>query len=179
MSEQIQRKNIKNLELRAKMPQIFRVLAIFALAATLTAVGIGFYRAYGYREFRMKGLPTELSADVLAEVSGYERRETEGGVVKYFIKADKATTFTDNHQELENVFLQVFDDVGETSDKISAQKAVYVPATDGTKNFNAFFAGSVNVETRDALHLQNSRLSGSRRRRQVRRVLVKNRRIRF
>ncbi|MGI8640518.1 MAG: LPS export ABC transporter periplasmic protein LptC [Pyrinomonadaceae bacterium] len=157
MSENIQRKNIKNLELRAKMPQIFRVLAIFALAATLIAIGIGFYRAYGYKEFRMKGLPTELSKDVVAEVSGYERRETEGDVVKYYIKADKATTFTDNHQELENVFLQVYDDRGEKFDQMTGQKAIYVPAEN--KNFTAFFAGNVNIETRDALKVKTEQLT--------------------
>ncbi len=48
MSEQIERKNIKNLELRARMPQIFRVLAVLALFATVIAIGIGFYRAFGF-----------------------------------------------------------------------------------------------------------------------------------
>ncbi|CAN5123298.1 hypothetical protein BH20ACI1_BH20ACI1_07690 [soil metagenome] len=158
MSEEtVQRKNIKNLELRAKMPLIFRVLAIFALAATLIGIGIGFYRAYGYKEFRMKGLPTELSEDVVAEVSNYERRESEGDVVKYFIKADKAKTFTDNHQELENVFLQVYDDAGEKFDQMTAEKAIYIPAEN--KNFTAFFAGDVNIETRDNLKVKTDQLT--------------------
>ena len=97
----------------------------------------------------MKGLPTELSENVLAEVSGYERRESEGDVVKYYIKADKAKTFTDNHQELENVFLQVYDETGEKFDQMTAAKAIYIPAEN--KNFTAFFAGDVNIETRDSL----------------------------
>ena len=158
MSEEIvQRKNIKNLELRAKMPLIFRVLAIFALAATLIGIGIGFYRAYGYKEFRMKGLPTELSENLMAEVSGYERRESEGDVVKYYIKADKAKTFTDNHQELEGVFLQVYDDTGEKFDQMTAAKAIYIPAEN--KNFTAFFAGNVNIETRDNLKVKTDQLT--------------------
>ncbi len=158
MSEEtVQRKNIKNLELRAKMPLIFRVLAIFALAATLIGIGIGFYRAFGYKEFRMKGLPTELSENVMAEVSGYERRESEGNVVKYYIKADKAKTFTDNHQELENVFLQVYDETGEKFDQMTAEKAIYIPAEN--KNFTAFFAGDVNIETRDALKVKTDQLT--------------------
>ena len=157
MSEQIERKNIKNLALRARMPQIFRVLAVLALCATVIAVGIGFYRAYGYKEFRMKGLPAELSKDVVAEINGYERRETEGDIIKYYIKADKAITFTDNHQELENVFLQVYDDRGETYDQMTAEKAIYVPAEN--KNFTAYFAGDVNIETRDALKVKTEQLT--------------------
>ena len=157
MSEQIERKNIKNLELRARMPQIFRVLAVLALFATVIAIGIGFYRAYGYKEFRMKGLPAELSKNVVAEINNYERRETEGDVLKYYIKADKATTFTDNHQELENVFLQVYDESGEKFDQMTAEKAIYVPAEN--KNFTAFFAGDVNIATRDALYIKTEQLT--------------------
>ncbi len=159
MSETVQRKNIKSLEWRARLPQIFRALAVVALAATVVAVGVGFYRARNNKEFRMKSLPPELSKDVVAEVSGYERREADGDVVKYYLRADKAKTFTDNHQELENVFLQVFDDAGENSDKITAQKAIYVPAGDGTKNFNAYFSGSVDIQTRDALNVKTEQLT--------------------
>ena len=157
MSEQIERKNIKNLALRARMPQIFRVLAVLALFATVVAIGIGFYRAYGYKEFRMKGLPAELSKNVVAEINNYERRETDGDVLKYYIKADKATIFTDNHQELENVFLQVYDDIGEKFDQMTAEKAIYVPAE--KKNFTAYFAGDVNIATRDALHIKTEQLT--------------------
>ncbi|MDQ3181209.1 MAG: LPS export ABC transporter periplasmic protein LptC [Acidobacteriota bacterium] len=160
MPEQIQRKNVKNLAFRARMPQIFRALAVLAFAATIIAVVIGFYRAYGYKEFRMKGLPAELSKDVVAEIIGYERRETEGDIIKYYIKADKATTFTDNHQELENVFLQVYDDAGETFDQMTAKKAIYIPAEN--KNFTAYLAGDVNIETRDALKVKTDQLTYSK-----------------
>ncbi|MDQ6785757.1 MAG: LPS export ABC transporter periplasmic protein LptC [Acidobacteriota bacterium] len=159
MAENIQRRNVKNLRLRAQMPQIFRGLAITLLAATVLAIGVGFYLYRDKKEFRMKGMPTELSADVLAEVNNYERRESDGEVVKYYIKADKATTYTDNHQELENVFLQVFDDAGASSDKITAHKAIYIPVADGTKNFNAYFSGNVDIETRDALSVKTEQLS--------------------
>ncbi len=159
MAENIQRKNVKNLELRARMPQIFRGLAVFALLATVLAIGIGFYRARNNKEFRMKSLPTELSKDIVAEINNYERRESDGNVVKYYIKADKATTFKDNHQELENVFLQVFDEAGDKSDKITASKAVYIPVADDTKNFNAYFSGNVNIETRDALRVKTEQLT--------------------
>lgn len=105
----------------------------------------------------MKSFPTSLSKDVIATVDGYERTETDGGVLKYYIKADRATTFSDNHQEFENVFLQVFDETGEKSDRITAVKSVYVP--EENKNFTAYMAGNVNIETRDELKLKTEQVT--------------------
>lgn len=153
MSE-IKRQNIKKLQRRADLPKYFRVGAIVALCLTVLIVGIGFYRARNITEFRMKSLPTELSKDVVATVNGYERTETEGEIKKYYIKADKATTFADNHQEMENIYLEVFDDKSDKLDKISASKAIYIPATDGTKNFTAYLAGKIDVLTRDELQVK-------------------------
>lgn len=151
------RPDIKKLQARAKLPKYFRVAAIFALIATVLIVGIGFYRARNNQEFRMKGFPTELSKDVVAEINGYERTETEGDVKKYFIKADRVRTYADNHQEMENVFLQVFDETGEQNDRITAAKAIYIP--EENKNFTAYFAGSVNIETRDGLKVKTEQIA--------------------
>jgi LPS export ABC transporter protein LptC len=152
-----QTNKIQNFRFRAQMPLIVRVIAIVALAATIIAIGVGFYRNRNNQEFRMKSLPATLSKDVEAVVTGYERRETDGDVVKYYIKADKATTYTDKHQELENVFLQVFDETGGASDQIRAQKAIHIPGEN--KNFTAYFAGDVNIETRDALRVKTEQLT--------------------
>jgi LPS export ABC transporter protein LptC len=154
---QKQEKKIQNFQFRAQMPLIIRVAAIVALVATIIAIGVGFYRNRNNQEFRMKSLPATLSKDVVAEVNGYERRETDGDVVKYYIKADRATTYTDNHQELENVFLQVFSETGDASDRVTAQKAIHIPAEN--KNFTAYFAGAVNIETRDALKIKTEQLT--------------------
>jgi len=159
MSE-IQKKNVRNFQLRARMPLIIRVAAVIAFAATIIAVGIGFYRGRNIAEFRMKSLPATLSKNVKGEVNGYERTETEGDVKKHYIKADKATIYTDDHMELENTFLQVFDETGDASDQIKAQKAIYIPAEN--KNFTAYFAGDVNIETRDALKVKTEQLSYKR-----------------
>lgn len=156
MSE-ISRPNIKKLQIRANLPKYFGFAAVGALLLTVLAIGVGFYRSRNNQEFRMKGLPAELSKDVIAQVNGYERRESEGDVVKYYIKADKATTYADNHQELEDVFLQVYDEKGESSDRMTARKAIYVPAEN--KNFTAYFAGDVNIETRDALKVKTEQLT--------------------
>jgi lipopolysaccharide export system protein LptA len=142
-------KTIREFHVRAKLPVYVRYAAAGLFVVTILAVAIGLYRASGNPEFRMKGFPTELSKDVVAVVNGYERREMDGDSVKYFIKADKGTTFSDNHQELENVYLEVFDASGGISDKITAAKAVYVP--EENKNFTGYFAGDVSIRTRDSL----------------------------
>lgn len=104
----------------------------------------------------MKGFPTALSTEVVASVNGYERREMDGEAVLYHLKADKATTFSDAHQELENVHLQVFNGT-ETADDITAEKAVYIP--EENKNFKAFFAGAVTIKTRDELTVKTEQVT--------------------
>lgn len=150
------RQNLKNLQLRANLPKYFRIGAVVALAITIIAVGIGFYLSRNNQEFRLKSEHAQLSKDVIAEINGYERTETEGDLKKYYIRADKAKTFADNHQELENVFLQVFDETGEKNDQMTARKALYIP--EENKNFTAYFAGDVNVETRDALKVKTEQI---------------------
>ena len=152
-----QSQQIKRFQTRARLPKYFRAAAVGMLVLTLLAIGIGFYRARNNTEFRMKGFPTSLSKDVVAEVNAYERREADGDVVRYYIKADKATTFSDSHQELHNVFLQVFDAGGNGFDQITAAKAVYIP--EENKNFTAYFAGDVNIATRDSLKIKTEQIT--------------------
>ncbi len=144
------------------MPLIVRGLAIAALAVTLIFVGLGFYRARAKKDFALKSELAKLSKDVVAVVDGYERRETEDGIAKYYIRADRATTFSDQHQEMENIYLELYSENGGQVDKISAQKGVYVPAADNPKNFNAHFFGAVNIETHDRLKIQTEQISYNR-----------------
>lgn len=139
------------------MPRVFRFAAIGLLVLTVLVILLGFYRTSKNSEFRMLGRPTNLSKDVVASINGYERREMDGDVAKYYIRADKATSYADNHQELENVYLQVFDETGTASDEISAQKALYLP--EENKNFTAYFAGAVNIATRDSLSVKTEQLT--------------------
>jgi lipopolysaccharide transport protein LptA/LPS export ABC transporter protein LptC len=154
---EIKDNTIKDFHLRAKLPQYFRYAAIALIGLTLLAIVVGFYRSHNNPEFRMKGFPTSLSKDVVAVVNGYERREMDGDVLKYYVKADKGTTFADNHQELENVYLEVFDANGGASDKITSAKAVYIP--EENKNYTGYFAGDVNIETRDALKVRTEQVT--------------------
>lgn len=151
------RPEIKKLQKRADLPAYFRVFAVATLILVVLGIGIAFYNGRNRAEFRLKPEHARLSKDVVAEVNGFERTESEGDVKKYYLRADKATTFTDNHQELENVYLQVFDETGEGSDKITAAKAVYIPAEN--KNFTGYFAGNVNIETRDALKIKTEQVT--------------------
>jgi lipopolysaccharide export system protein LptA len=152
-------KKLGQYNFRAKLPKYVRIGAVAVLAVTVLVIGIGYYRAKSTSEFRMVGFPTELSKDVVASVNGYERTEYEGETPVYVIKADKATTYSDNHQELENVHLEVYDDTGQ-SDEITASKAVYVP--EESKNFTAYFAGDVNIATRDQLRLNTEQVTYSK-----------------
>jgi LPS export ABC transporter protein LptC/lipopolysaccharide transport protein LptA len=133
-----------------------RVAAVAALVVVAVAL-LAFFLFPREPEFRMSGFPTQLSDEVVAVVNGYERRETDGDRVLYFIKADKATTFSDNHQELENVHLEVFDADTGRSDKITAQRSVYIPGDE--RDFTAYFAGTVRIETRDELKLATEQVT--------------------
>lgn len=152
-----QPQDLKKLHLRAKLPKLFRFGAVLVVAIVVVVIGIGFYRSNNDPRFRMSGLPTSLSKEVTAVITNYERRETEGDVLKYYIKADKATTFADNHQELENVYLEVYDATGEKHDTITAQHAIYIP--EENKNFKGYFAGGVNVVTRDGLKVKTEQVT--------------------
>ncbi len=54
-------------------------------------------------------------------------------------------------------FCRFSTETGDASDQIKAQKAIYVPSEN--KNFTAYFAGDVNVETRDALQVKTEQLT--------------------
>lgn len=144
--------DLKEFRLRAKMPQYFRIAAILVIAATVFAVVIGFYRERSKSGFRLKSEHAQLSSDVTAEVNGYERLESDGQMPKYYIKADYARTFADNHQELQNVYLETYDDAGQLADKMKAQQVLYVP--EDNKGFTAYMKGDVNIETRDRLKVK-------------------------
>ena len=146
--------------MRAKLPRFFRIAAIGAMAVAILAVAAGFYRARSKSPFKLKSEHTQLSTDVVAEVSSYERLETDGGMTKYYIKADYAKTFSDNHQELENIYLEVYDKDGVANDKMRAESALYIPEEE--KNFTAYLKGNVQIETREALKIKTNNMSLSR-----------------
>lgn len=156
LATDVKRPEIKKLEKRARLPFYFRVGAAVVFAVAVAVLIGGYVVARRAPDFRLKPGDAKLSTDVVATVNGYERTETEGEIRKYYVKADKATTFADNHQELQNVFIEIFDEKGEQSDRITSDKALYIPAEN--KNFNAYFLGNVNIETRDRLKVKTDHI---------------------
>ncbi len=148
--------NLKLYRLRAKLPQVVRYLAVIGLCVAVLVVVVGFYRERNKSGFRLKSEHTQLSTEVVAEVNGYERLETDGNLSKYYVKADFARTFADNHQELENVYLRTYDDNGNEADSMTAQNVLYVPEAD--KNFTAYMKGDVNINSRSGLNVKTNNL---------------------
>ena len=148
-----------NYSFRASIPTILRYFGIGGALLALIAVLVGFYVATSKPEFRSGEFPAELSEKVVGVVNGYDRKETEGGVLKYSIRADVAKTFDDNHQELEEVELKVFKNGDSASfDRISSDKAVYIPK--GSVNeYQIFFAGNVFITTASDLEIETDQVN--------------------
>ncbi|MBX7055422.1 MAG: LPS export ABC transporter periplasmic protein LptC [Pyrinomonadaceae bacterium] len=149
-----ERKNhdLREFRLRAKLPQVIRYAALAVIVVTIGAVLVGFYRERNKAGFRLKSEHTQLSSDVIAEINGYERLESDGTLPKYYIKAAFARTFSDNHQELRDVYLETYDEKGEKADVMTAREVLYVPEAD--KNFTAYMKGDVKIESRDRLKVK-------------------------
>ena len=152
--------NKEKFKKRARFPFYLRIGSLALLAAAVIVIAIGFYRNSGQAEFRMKGLPATLSEEVVAVIEGYERQETENGRLLYSVKADRVTTFSDNHQELENVTLDAWQEGSQVPDAITANKAIYVPGEN--KDFTVFFAGDVDVKTADGLSVKTDNITYKR-----------------
>ncbi|MBP6003238.1 MAG: LPS export ABC transporter periplasmic protein LptC [Pyrinomonadaceae bacterium] len=144
--------DLREFQLRARLPQLFRYAAVTIIAVTVILVVVGFYRGRNTTGFRLKSEHAQLSSDVIAEVNGYERLESDGDKPKYFIKAAYAKTFADNHQELQDVYLETYKDDGTLADKMTGQQVLYVPEAD--KNFTVYMKGEVNIESRDRLKVK-------------------------
>ncbi|MBP9110942.1 MAG: LPS export ABC transporter periplasmic protein LptC, partial [Pyrinomonadaceae bacterium] len=138
------------------MPRYVKIGTIAALGVALLVVAIGFYRERSKASFRLKGEHAQLSKDVVAEVNGYERLETDNGIKKYYIKADHAKTFSDNHQELQNVYVETYGEESELTNKMFAESAIYIPEAD--KNFTVYLKNKVHIETADNLKVATEEL---------------------
>ncbi|HRH44630.1 MAG TPA: LPS export ABC transporter periplasmic protein LptC, partial [Pyrinomonadaceae bacterium] len=160
MAENIVQKPTNSFDYRANLPKIIGGTAIFGLIVSLIWIGVSFTRRE--KKFVIKGKEVQLSKDVEGVITSYERRETEGDITKFYIKADKATTFTDKHQELENAYIEVYDEKGEQFDRITSHQAIYVPDPQNSKLFDAKFVGDVNIESRNGAKLKTELVTYNR-----------------
>jgi len=147
----------RNENLQFRIPIYLRIVAFLIFAACVIVVAYSIYQSRNQPKFVMKRMPAELSKDVVAVVNDYERLELDGQIPRYLVKAAKATTFADNHQELENVYIEVYDETGQNVDKLSANQAVYIPTEN--KSFRVFFFGSVKIEARNHLIVRSEKIS--------------------
>ena len=145
----------RSYALRARLPKVVRIAALGLLGVTVLGILVGFYRQRNKGVFQLKPEHTQLSTDVVAEVNNYERLESDGGVKKYYVKADHAKTFSDDHQELDHVYIEVYAANGGV-DKLSGDNALYVPEPD--RNFTAYLKGNVNIVTRDDLNVKTTNI---------------------
>lgn len=144
---EIEDHKLEKYRLQAKLPQYVRYAAIFLLCVVVLGIIVGFYRSRNDVGFRLKNEHARLSEDVISEISNFERIETADNQRKYLIRADFARTFSDQHQELQNIYLETYDENGEIKDKMSAREALYVP--DKEKNFTAYLKNDVKIESGD------------------------------
>jgi LPS export ABC transporter protein LptC/lipopolysaccharide transport protein LptA len=145
--QEIRRRKVSVLGLRAFAPKVVRVVALLLLAAGVAAVVISYLRLKDRPEFRLRSGPARLSTTVVGEIKDLEHRETRpDGRLHILLRATRDLKFSDGHHELENVHLEVYPEQGEHPDKITARRTV-------TNEDNTFFAftGEVQVETRDRL----------------------------
>ena len=145
----------RSYAVRARLPRVVQFAALGLLGVTVLGILVGFYRERNKGVFQLKPEHTQLSTDVVAEVTNYERLETDGDVKKYYVKADHAKTFSDDHQELDHVYIEVYGANGSV-DKLSGDNALYVPEPD--RNFTAYLKGNVNIQTRDDLTVKTTNI---------------------
>src|SRR4051794_25352051 len=156
--QEVRRKRVVSIGWRARLPLIARVLAIAGLVAGLIYVGISYYRNRNNEPFRMRGEAPELSSQVTGILEGYERRVMDGEKLRFLVRADRDITFSDNHHELEQVHLEIYPATGDKPDQISAHRAIYLPGENNSNQSRIWFAGDVNMQTRDALTAKTEKI---------------------
>lgn len=135
--------------LRARIPRLLRIVAVFVLVASIAVVIVSYYRLREQAPFRMlSGKPT-LSKEVVGVVEGYERRVTEGDRLRLLLRAARDVTYADGHHELEDVYLEYYPEGNDNPDRISARRALY-----DQQSALINFVGEVRIETRDHLRVE-------------------------
>jgi LPS export ABC transporter protein LptC len=146
MVQEVRRRRVSIVDLRARIPYVTRVLAVAIGVAGLLFVGISYYKLRHNVPFRMFGQNPELSKTVTSVVEGYERREMDGARLSLLVRAARDITFADGHHELEEVQLESYPEGSEKPNQVKARRAIF-----DQEKARVVFTGDVNIETRDGL----------------------------
>ncbi len=138
---------------RARAPQVARVLALLVLVAGLVYVGITYNKARKQKQFVMRGGQAELSTRVVSRVENFERRVTDGDRLSMLLRASLYLSYDDGHHELQDVHLEYYPKAGGT-DQVNARQAVYFSETESVQ-----FNGNVQIDTRDKLKVLTERVA--------------------
>jgi LPS export ABC transporter protein LptC len=143
------KKRISAVDLRARVPAIARILALFLLIAGGIFVGVSYYKMRHNTPFRMKSEAPALSKEITGIINGYEQRITKNDRLYLWLRAARDVTYADGHHELEDVNLQIFPPVGDKPDQITSRRSLY-----DQQHGLIQFDGNVQVETHDALKVK-------------------------
>jgi lipopolysaccharide export system protein LptA len=147
------KRRISAVDLRARVPAIARVLALFILVAGTIFVGVSYYKMRNNIPFRLRSEAPALSKEVTGIINGYEQRVTKDNRLYLLLRAARDVTYADGHHELEQVNLQVFPAGSDKPDQISADRSLY-----DQKNGLIQFNGNVQIATHDALKVKTDAL---------------------
>src|SRR5438132_6779495 len=147
------KKRISAVDLRARVPAIARMLALFLLIAAAIVIGVSYYKMRHNTIFRLAKQPAQLSTEITGIINGYEQRITKKDRLYLWLRAARDVTYADGHHELEQVNLQVFPPAGDKPDQIVSDASIY-----DQKNGLLQFTGNVQIETHDALKVKTDAL---------------------
>ena len=147
------KKRITAVDLRAKVPAIARVFALFLLIAGTIFVGVSYFKMRHNQQFRLRSEAPVLSKEITGIINGYEQRITRNDRLYLWLRAARDVTYADGHHELEQVKLQVFPPASEKPDQIVSDTSIY-----DQQNGLIQFTGNVQVETHDALKVKTDAL---------------------
>jgi LPS export ABC transporter protein LptC/lipopolysaccharide transport protein LptA len=149
--QEVRRKRAGLIGLRARVPLALRLIAGAALIAVLTYAGISLYRSRSNTNFILRNGAPELSREVVSTVEGYERRVTDGDRLTLLVTAARDITYSDNHHELETVKLESYRAAGAKPNRVTAARAIYMPAQAGAEQGTITFTGKVLMESDNGL----------------------------
>ena len=147
------KRRITAVDLRAKVPAIARIIALFLLIAGSIFVGVSYYKMRHNQPFRLRSEAPALSKEITGIINGYEQRITKNDRSYLWLRAARDVTYADGHHELEQVNLQVFPPAGDKPDQIISDRSIY-----DQKNGLLQFTGNVQIETHDALKVKTDAL---------------------